>query len=146
MPALRGRRPCEDPGETDLAVTYRIDPQERIVYLNVTGQSSFDEWQAAMERVLADPAYLRRFNFLTDRRGQIDVPEPEFARKVLRFLVARTLEMGRYRWAAVSNTEATFTALRMFSVLAEEADIRVEVFRDFDAARRWLMGGEGDPA
>lgn len=124
-----------------MAVTYRIDPQERIVYLTVTGESSFEEWQDTMRRVLADPSYVRRFNFLTDRRGQSGVPEPEFARKVLRFLVSHTREMGRYRWAAVSNVEATFLSLRMFAVLAEEADIHVEVFRDLEEARHWLLSG-----
>ena len=123
-----------------MAVTYRIDPQERVVYLTVTGKSPFGEWEAAMLRVLADPAYVRGFNFLTDRRGQVDVPGPEFPHQVLRFLVEHTPEMGRYRWAAVSQREATFQALRMFSILAEETDIHVEAFKDYDEARRWLRG------
>ena len=121
-----------------MAVTHRIDSQEGVVYLTVTGDSPFVEWEAAMLRVLADPAYVRGFDFLTDRRGQADVPGPEFPRRVLRFLVEHTREMGRYRWAAVSRREATFQTLRMFSILAEEADIHVEAFKDYDEARRWL--------
>jgi hypothetical protein len=124
-----------------MAVTDRIDPRERIVHITVAGESSFTEWEAALRRVLADPAYVRGFNFLTDRRGQTDVPGPEFPREVLRFLVAHVAEMGRYRWAAVSPREATFQTLRMFSILAEEVDIRVEALRDYDEARRWLLGG-----
>lgn len=124
-----------------MSVTYRIDPQERIVYLVVTGESSFEEWQAALEGVLADPAYVRGFNFLTDRRGQSKMPGPEFTLKVLQFLVAHIREMGRFRWAAVSNVEAAFGVLRMFSILAEEADIHVEALRDYDEARRWLLSG-----
>ena len=124
-----------------MAVTYRIDPPERVVYLTVTGESSFAEWEAALRRVLADPAYVRGSNFLTDRRGQTNVPGTEFPRQVLRFLVGHAADMGRYRWAAVSPREATFQTLRMFSILAEEVDIRVEVFRDYEEARRWLLGG-----
>jgi hypothetical protein len=124
-----------------MAVTYRIDPRERVVYLTITGESPFAEWAAALRRVLADPAYVRGFNFLTDRRGQTDVPEPEFPRQVLSFLVAYVAEMGRYRWAAVSTREATFQTMRMISILAEEADIRVEAFGDYEEARRWLLGG-----
>ncbi|MBV9926078.1 MAG: hypothetical protein JOZ96_13755 [Acidobacteria bacterium] len=122
-----------------MAVSYRIDTRERIVYLTVTGQSPFKEWEAAMERVLADPAYVRGFDFLTDRRAQMDVPGPEFPRQVLRFLIEHTREMGRYRWAAVSQREATFQTLRMFSILAEEADIHVQSFRDYEEALRWLQ-------
>jgi len=124
-----------------MAVTYRIDARERIVYLTVYGESPFEEWEAAMRRVLADPGYMKGFNFLTDRREQRDVPGPEFPHRVLSFLVERTPEMGRYRWAAVSAREATFQTLRMFSILAEEADIHVRVFGDYEEARRWLLGG-----
>lgn len=124
-----------------MAIEYRIDPEDRVVYLTVTGESSFPEWEAAMRRVLADPAYVRGFNFLTDRRGQSNAPEPEFPLWALRFLVGHTPEMGRYRWAAVSNSEATFQAVRMFAILAEETDIRIEAFRDYDEARRWLLNG-----
>lgn len=122
-----------------MAVTHRIDSQDAVVYLTVTGVSPFGEWEAAMRRVLADPAYVRGFDFLTDRRGQTDVPGPEFPRQVLRFLLEHTPEMGRYHWAAVSPREATFQTIRMFSILAEEADIHVRAFRDYEEARRWLL-------
>jgi hypothetical protein len=124
-----------------MAVSYRIEQGERIVYLTVTGESPFAEWEETLRRVISDPAYVRGFNFLTDRRAQTDVPGHEFPRQVLRFLVEHTGEMGRYRWAAVSPREATFQMLRMFSVLAEEADIHVRSFKDYEEARRWLLNG-----
>ena len=123
-----------------LAVSYRIDSRERVVYLTVTGESSFQEWEGAMRRVLDDPAHVKGFNFLTDRRGQAGVPGPDFTLGVLRFLVSHTPEMGRYRWAAVTPWPAPFGTQRMFSILAEETDIHVEAFNDFDEARHWLMG------
>jgi hypothetical protein len=124
-----------------MAVNYHIEQGERIVYLTVTGESPFAEWEAALRRVISDPEYVRGFNFLTDRRAQTDVPGPQFPRQVLRFLVEHTGEMGRYRWAAVSTREAGFQTLRMFTILAEEADIHVRDFRDYEEARRWLLGG-----
>lgn len=131
----------EHPERPILAITYRIDPRERIVYLTVTGESPFEEWEDVLRRVLADPAYVKRFNFLTDRRGQSVMPGPDFTLKVLRLLVAHTSEMGRYRWAAVTPWPAPFGTLRMFSILAEEADIHIEAFTDYDEAQRWLSGG-----
>lgn len=124
-----------------MTVTYRINPRERIVQLTVTGVSPFEEWEAALLRVLADPEYVRGFNFLTDRRLQSDVPGPDFPRMVLRFLVAHAPEMGRYRWAAVSPIEATILTLHMFSILIEELDIHVDAFTDYEEARRWLLSG-----
>lgn len=126
-----------------MTITYRIDPRERAVYLTVTGESSYDEWEGAVGRVLEDPAYVKGFNFLTDRRGQTGAPGPDFTMKVLRFLVSYKPEMGRYRWAAVTPWPAPFGTQRMFSILAEEADIRVEAFNDFEEARRWLLGAAG---
>jgi hypothetical protein len=124
-----------------MAITYRFEPQERVVYLTVTGESSFQEWEDVMRRVLADPAYVKGYNFLTDRRGQTEMPGPDFTLKVLRLLVSHKPEMGRYRWAAVTTWPTPFGTQRMFSILAEEADIRVEAFNDFDAARQWLLSG-----
>ena len=124
-----------------MPIDYRIDPQERIVYLTVTGESSFPEWEGVMRRVLADPAYVKGFNFLTDRTGQSVMPGPEFTLKVLRLLVAHTSEMGRFRWAAVTPWPAPFGTQRLFSILAEEADIHVEAFTDYEEALRWLLSG-----
>lgn len=124
-----------------MAVTYRIDTQERLVYLTVTDESSSSEWEEVMRRVLADPAYVKGFNFLTDRRGQSRMPGPDFTLRVLRLLVSHTAEMGRYRWAAVTPWPAPFGTLRMFSILAEEADIHVEAFNDYEEARNWLLSG-----
>jgi hypothetical protein len=123
-----------------VAITYHIEPEERLVYLTVTGESSFPEWEGVMRRVLKDPAYRKGFNFLTDRRGQSKMPGPDFTLKVLRLLVSHTSEMGRYRWAAVTPRPAPFGTLRMFSILAEEAAIHVEAFSDYDEAKRWLLG------
>lgn len=125
---------------TSVAINYRIDTRERVVYLTITGESPFDEWEGALRRVLADPAYVKGFNFLTDRRGQSDMPGQDFPLKVLRLLISHTGEMGRYRWAAVIPWPAPFGTLRMFAILAEEADIHVEAFSDYDTARRWLLG------
>lgn len=122
-----------------MAITYHIDVQERLVYLTITGTSPFDEWEGVLRRVLADPAYEKGFNFLTDRRAQTEMPWPDFTLKVMRFLAAHKPEMGRYRWAAVAPWPAPFQTRRMFSILAEEADIHVEAFNDFDEARDWLL-------
>src|SRR5256885_10720743 len=53
---------------SDMAVTYRIEPGERIVYLTTTGESSFAEWRDAMMAALSDPAYRRGFNFRSEER------------------------------------------------------------------------------
>ncbi|HYJ45050.1 MAG TPA: hypothetical protein VEV81_00455, partial [Pyrinomonadaceae bacterium] len=82
-----------------MAVTYRIDPDERVVYLTTIGDSSFREWREKMLVVLSDPAYRPGFNFLSDRSQQTDVPDPVFARGAAEFLNEHSREMGSFRWA-----------------------------------------------
>src|SRR2546422_15150 len=102
-----------------MAVTYRIDAEERIVYLTTTGESSFAEWRDAMLSVLSDPAYEKGFNFLSDRRAQADLPDTEFARDAAWFLRGHSGAMGDCRWAAVAGRDALYGMARMFSTFSE---------------------------
>src|SRR3954469_12524133 len=99
-----------------MAVTYRIDPDERVVYLTTTGDSSFTEWEEKLLAVLSDPAYRPGFNFLSDRRPETDVPDPLFARSAADFLNEHLEEMGSFKWAAVSSNPAIYGMQRMFSI------------------------------
>src|SRR3954469_9426642 len=99
-----------------MAITYHIDPLERIVFLTTTGESSLSEWRAAMEAILEAPRYQPGFNFLSDRRQETDVPNTEFAKGAADFLKDHSQEMGNFRWAAVSHNSAVYGMQRMFSI------------------------------
>jgi hypothetical protein len=122
-----------------VAVTYRIDTADRIVYLTTVGESSFAEWRDVMLCALSDPQYHRGMGFLSDRRGQTDVPDPEFARAAAQFLMQHDDEMAGGRWAAVSNQAAVYGMQRMFSILSEATGVTAAAFTDFEQARRWLL-------
>ena len=102
-----------------MAVNYRSDPDERIVYLTTTGESSLAEWREAMLAALSDSSYQPGFNFLSNRRLEKDVPDTQFARGAADFLKLHNEEMGAYRWAAVSNNAAVYGMQRMFSIFSE---------------------------
>jgi hypothetical protein len=121
-----------------MAVTYSIEPGERIVYLTVTGESSLAEWEAAMSAALADPAYQKGFNFLSDRRAQTNVPDTGFTKGAIAFFQAHSSEFDGCRLAAVSDRDAVYGMSRMFAMLSEGTCVRVEAFRDYEDARRWL--------
>jgi len=123
-----------------VAVTYRIDTADRVVYLTTVGESSFAEWRDVMLCALSDPQYRRGMGFLSDRRGQTDVPDPEFARAAAQFLMQHDDEMAGGRWAAVSNQAAVYGMQRMFSILSEATGVTTAAFMDFEEARRWLLG------
>lgn len=123
-----------------MAVNYRIDTEERIVYLTTTGESSFAEWRDTMLSALSDPEYQRGFGFLSDRRDETDVPDPEFVRAAAQFLMQHEDEMSGGRWAAVSNQPAVYGMQRMFTILSETTGVTTAAFTDFEQARRWLLG------
>src|SRR5947209_6146527 len=102
-----------------MAVTYYIDPDERIVYLTTIGESSLTEWNEAMLAALADTSYRRGFSFLSDRTKESDVPNSEFAKGAADFLMRHREEMGSFRWAGVSQNAAIYGMQRMFSILSE---------------------------
>ncbi|MDQ3820720.1 MAG: hypothetical protein M3362_23965 [Acidobacteriota bacterium] len=122
-----------------MPVSYRIDPEEKIVYLTTVGDSSLAEWTEVMLTVLTDPSYQPGFNFLSDRRGESDVPSVEFAQGAASFLKLHRKEMGSFRWAAVSDRPAIYGMQRMFAVFSEMKGIQAEVFSDFENARQWLL-------
>ena len=122
-----------------LAVTYKISPDERIIYLTTAGDSTFDEWRDAMLGVLSDPAYRRGMGFLSDRRGQTGTPEPEFAREAAQFLMQHSDEMEGCRWAAISEDAAIYGMQRMFAILSETTGVTARAFMDYEEARRWLL-------
>ncbi len=123
-----------------MAVNYHIEPVEGIVYLTTVGESSFAEWRDAMLSALSDPHYRRGMGFLSDRRAETDVPDPEFARAAAQFLMQHEEEMAGSRWAAVSNNTAVYGMQRMFSILSEATGVTAAAFTDFEQARRWLPG------
>ena len=123
-----------------MAVTYRIAPDERTVYLTTEGESSFAEWRDAMLSALSDPAYRKGFYFLSDRREEAGVLGADFARSAAHFFREHSDELAGCLWAMVADRDAAYGMARMFSLLSEGTCVRVEAFRGHDEARRWLTG------
>ena len=126
-----------------MAITYRIAPDERIVYFTTTGEATFAEWREALLSALSDPAYQKGFNFLSDRRDQSDVPDTNFVKAAAALLRGHSAAIGGCRWATVAGRDALYGMARMFSTFSEGTCIQVAAFREYEDARRWLAG---DPA
>jgi hypothetical protein len=126
-----------------MAITYRIAPDERIVYLTTTGEATFAEWREALLSALSDPAYRKGFNFLSDRRDQSDLPDTNFVKAAAALLKEHSAAIDGCRWATVAGRDALYGMACMFSTFSEGTCIQVAAFRDYEDARSWLAG---DPA
>ena len=124
-----------------MAVTYRIDPGERIVYLDIDASPSFAEWRDAMLALLSDPAFKTGFDFLSSRGPDAGPPSAEFTTLAAAFYRQHQARFGRCRWASVVAGDATtYDTIRKLALMSDGTDIQVMVFRDTEEARRWLMG------
>lgn len=129
-----------------MAINYSIDSEERIVYLEPSGESSLSEWTSAMESVLADASYQRDFNFLTDRRRQDGAPDVAFTRGAADFVSRHRQHMGNFKWASVAGEPATLGLMRMFGIFLEMKNVKgveTEAFVDYEEAKQWLLEQPG---
>jgi hypothetical protein len=124
-----------------MPVTYRIDADERIVHLTMTGECSYDEWERAMLAALADPSYRPGFGFLIDRRGA-DITTPDFIRRVVCFNLEHQVELGGGRRAVVVGSTADYGMGRMAEILSDDSPSPIRVFKDIDEALGWLRAGD----
>jgi hypothetical protein len=124
--------------------TYRIDKVNRIVYLE--GEDpSLEVWRQTLLAVFADPEFETGFNFLSDRRSASEARSSEYLRAALSFLKYHEKEMGNCKWATVVSTMAAFGMGRMTQILSEKLQVRIEVFKDIDEAREWLLQDPAEP-
>jgi hypothetical protein len=139
----RLRRPAasdaSQPAGATREVTYRISPEERIVYLTVSDGATFVEFRDALRSVLADPDYRLGFNFLSDRSRTTNLPAAFEVREAVDFFKQHADRMGPHQWAMVSGTDTLYCMQSMFAMLSESWGSRAKVFMDADAAKRWLL-------
>lgn len=125
-------------------VSYRIVPEEKVVYLTVVGGAPFGSFVDALQFTLADPAYRSGFDFICDRTRYTALPEMSDVRQAADFFKHHAGVMGQFRWAMVSRNPVLQRMQGMFAVLSETWGTRSEVFKDIDDARRWLMADEAE--
>jgi hypothetical protein len=118
--------------------TYRIDKTHRIVYLE-GDDPGLELWRQTMLAIFADPEFETGFNFLSDRRSASEARSSDYLKAALSFLKYHENEMGSCKWATVVSTMAAFGMGRMAQILSENLSTRIEVFKDIDEAREWLL-------
>ena len=122
-----------------MAVTYRIDADERIVHITISGDSHFAEWRDVMLAALSGPSFVSGMGFLSDRRSQTNIDSTDIVEGVINFFKKYAPQLDGCHWAAVSgDNDAAFGMLRMLSIRSDGTVVTVRAFRDFEEARLWL--------
>lgn len=121
-----------------MGLTYTIDVDSHLVTLTGVRVPDYDEWQATMRTVLADPGFRPGFDFLTDRRQAEEAPTADYLRRAVSFLDLNRHRLGQCRWALVVNGPAAYGMGRMAEALCIDTSVQMRVFNDLREAHAWL--------
>ncbi len=120
----------------------RITRSDDGVLLTVVaeGRYTLGEIKAVIEAATSDAPALRDCCLLMDIRGSEALPSAQEVRDFAEFLGdLPTNVVARSAWLV--STDVRFGLARMLSVYAGEKGITIQVFRDLDRARAWLLEG-----
>jgi hypothetical protein len=121
-----------------MSVEFRIDLEDRIVYGVIKGNVTVEEILAGLEKTVTSDEYEPGLDGITDLREMRWESNQGDLRRLVHFLIEYGKEIGRSRSAVVVSGDRTFGMSRMFEVFSEQSPIKVRVFRDFGAAKRWI--------
>ena len=121
----------------DRGVSYRIDPDRRLLVVTYFGAVTLADIRATQDLVRADPQFDASLSMLLDgRRGDFSGLSPDDLRRI----AIGTPGRPGTRRAFVVNTQINYGLARMFHSLsaAQGDDFPVALFETVDEALRWL--------
>lgn len=121
-----------------MPIRYRVDPGARLVRAWVEGDFTMADVVDCIAGAAADPGFVPGFDILSDHT-QIGEPlTPDQAREMVQLIGTMQESFAGARWAVVATQPASYGMARMFSVLAREIPVYVEVFPTLEEALAFL--------
>ena len=114
-----------------------LDHERRLVTFTLTGTLETKEMLAALATAFAQRKPGVVYNVMSDNRA-VDVPATPDQIKTLVAELMRQSTVDGMRAAMVVGTDASYGMMRMMSAYTEPLGIRVEIFRDTEAALAFL--------
>jgi hypothetical protein len=118
-----------------LAVTYTIDPRNRLVQSHASGLVTAEDFLEHGKRLAEDPAFDPSFDQILDLREatQVELPTP-----ALKGMASLRLFTAGSRRALVASRDLAFGLARMYESLRADAPESIKAFRTMEEARAWL--------
>ena len=121
-----------------MPITYRIDPQQRVVYLDLQGKLTADEVREFRSRLESEIGSNTVFDRLIDARGL----SREFTHAEIRQLadLVRISDRGKEpsRRAVVMDDPPLTAKMQVFQAYTRGDSADYRVFRKMEDAQRWL--------
>lgn len=125
-----------------MPITYEFDSDRELVSMVARGKVTPQEALDAFDRVIADPGFHPGMHVLSDHRALETVFDVGFVAAFVARVVRNVKLFKGSRCAFVESGGARYGMARMASMLLEPTRIDLRAFRDYDAARHWVAGGE----
>ena len=120
-------------------MTYRIDPEAKLVHMIGSGRLTDEEMLACVVALRSDPGLVPDAVVLSDMRAITMGFSSQGVRKMLDIMVDTADRRAETKGAVVVGNDVTFGMARMMSLMADERVSPVfRVFRDLDSACEWL--------
>jgi hypothetical protein len=118
-----------------MTVNYRIDHEKKTVFTTIDGAITDEEMIAIQNRMEADPEFNPDYSHLIDCRK---VGELKISAKGIRIITSAGLFSAKSRRAFVVPNDAAYGFSRMFQIYRQEGPEETGVFRELDAAMKWI--------
>jgi hypothetical protein len=121
-----------------MPVTYRFD--ENIIVIELSGEYSVDEMSSVVIEAFQDSARSKNSVLMIDLTNSRSIYQ-----RSSETIIAVAHFIGSYghqfnnRLALVAPDDFKFGMMRMSSVSADKLGIKVEIFREFNKAKEWLL-------
>ncbi len=113
---------------------YRIDPAERLVYIDAEGDVSVDTWFAMIDDIRADERFGSGFDLLFDRTKLTHVPDADYVRIWINGLRPVMRQMGVGHLAIVVTEPVVYGMMRMASAFAYQGGFSLDPYWSVEEA------------
>lgn len=122
-----------------MALKYKILEDLKLVYAEAVGTLSFDDLKNHINSLSKDPRYHSPMLKLVDYRKLEEYAlTTKEAETFSRIKASLTRRFTKERCAFVVPSDLVFGMIRHHQAFIDEGEIDTEIFRDIDAAKKWL--------
>ena len=115
---------------------YTIYPELRLIIIKWAGVLTMEDIISARELLRDSPDFDPNFRALDDLR---DVSDIEVSPNQIRGLAPGSIFKAGVRHALVVSSDFQYGMSRIYQVFGESSGRQFQVFRDFEAAKAWLL-------
>jgi hypothetical protein len=120
-----------------MPISYRIDAERRLVVTTAHGVLTDEDILNLKNRLAADADFQAGMRELSDVRSVTDLQVTSAGVQKMVSLDSLS-HLDGYKLAIVASENVVFGMARMYQSLTQRNLLHVNVFRDYDAAVRWL--------